>query len=126
MSISTVTAARIYKGQKKGQTGEEEQLNFDKFPYTALSRVIFANQYINSKHELFYTKASNRFRQTYCTDSQVADSACSATAYLCGVKTDIDTIGIDYNVEYKNCDTQNVPANQVDSIMDLAQVKIIK
>ena len=43
MSISTVTAARIYKGQKKGQTGEEEQLNFDKFPYTALSRVIFAN-----------------------------------------------------------------------------------
>ena len=39
MSISTVTAARIYKGQLKGQSGEEEQLSFDKFPYTALSRV---------------------------------------------------------------------------------------
>ena len=39
MSIPTVTAARIYKGQKKGQTGEEENLTFDKFPYGALSRV---------------------------------------------------------------------------------------
>lgn len=41
MSIATVTAARIYKGQKFGKTGEEEQLTFDHFPYTALSRVIF-------------------------------------------------------------------------------------
>lgn len=39
MSIPTVTAARIYKGQKNGQTGEEENLTFDKFPYGALSRV---------------------------------------------------------------------------------------
>lgn len=39
MSISTVTAARIYKGQKANKTGEEEQLTFDQFPYTALSRV---------------------------------------------------------------------------------------
>jgi alkaline phosphatase len=41
MSISTVTAARIYKGQKAGKLGEEEQLYFDRFPYTALSRVLF-------------------------------------------------------------------------------------
>ena len=40
MSISTVTAARIYKGQKAGKLGEEEQLYFDRFPYTALSRVL--------------------------------------------------------------------------------------
>lgn len=96
MSISTVTAARIYKGQKAGKTGEEEQLYFDRFPYTALSR-------------------------TYCTDAQVADSACSATAYLCGVKTDTDTIGIDANVEFNNCTTQNDPATRVDSVMAWAQ-----
>ncbi|XP_057378290.1 alkaline phosphatase-like [Daphnia carinata] len=96
MSIATVTAARIYKGQKAGNTGEEEQLTFDKFPYTALSR-------------------------TYCTDAQVADSACTATAYLCGVKTDIDTIGLDVNVVYKNCSTQNNGANRVSSIMAWAQ-----
>ena len=46
MSIPTVTAARIYKGQKEGRPGEEEQLSFDKFPYTALSRVKIINQKI--------------------------------------------------------------------------------
>ncbi|XP_046657864.1 alkaline phosphatase-like isoform X1 [Daphnia pulicaria] len=96
MSISTVTAARIYKGQKAGKTGEEEQLTFDRFPYTALSR-------------------------TYCTDAQVADSACTATAYLTGVKTDTDTIGIDANVEFNNCTTQLDPAFHVDSVMAWAQ-----
>lgn len=61
-------------------------------------------------------------QKTYCTDAQVADSACTATAYLCGVKTDIDTIGLDSNVVYKDCSTQNDAANQVSSIMAWAQV----
>lgn len=39
MGVSTVTAARIYKGQKAGQTGEETQLNFEKWPHVALSKV---------------------------------------------------------------------------------------
>lgn len=39
MSITTVTAARIYKGQKVGKPGEEEELSFDKFPFAAFSRV---------------------------------------------------------------------------------------
>nr|CAH0106153.1 unnamed protein product [Daphnia galeata] len=96
MSISTVTAARIYKGQKAGKMGEEEELYFDRFPYAALSK-------------------------TYCTDIQVADSACTATAYLCGIKTDVVTLGLDANVEYKNCTTQMDPTIQVDSVMTWAQ-----
>lgn len=52
----------------------------------------------------------------------MADSACSATAYLAGVKTRIDTLGLDDNVIYKNCSTQNNPDNHVNSIMDWAQV----
>jgi alkaline phosphatase len=39
MSIPTVMAARIYKGQKDGKPGEETDMTFDKFPYIALSRV---------------------------------------------------------------------------------------
>ena len=39
MGISTVTAARIYKGQQDGKSGEETQLNFEKFPYTGLLKV---------------------------------------------------------------------------------------
>ena len=39
MGVSTVTAARIYKGQKDGHTGEETQLSFETFPHVALSKV---------------------------------------------------------------------------------------
>ena len=39
MGVPTVTAARILKGQLKGQTGEESLLEMDKFPFVALSKV---------------------------------------------------------------------------------------
>lgn len=39
MGVSTVTAARILKGQMNGKSGEETQLEMDKFPYVALSKV---------------------------------------------------------------------------------------
>ena len=39
MGVSTVTAARIFKGQQKGQPGEEETLVFEKFPNVAFSKV---------------------------------------------------------------------------------------
>lgn len=39
MSIPTLAAARAYIGQKKNETGEEVNLSFDLFPYTALSKV---------------------------------------------------------------------------------------
>lgn len=39
MSLTTVTASRIRKGQLKGNPGEEDQLSFEKFPYAGLSRV---------------------------------------------------------------------------------------
>lgn len=39
MSVSTVTAARILKGQLKNNTGEEEILNFEEFPHIGLSKV---------------------------------------------------------------------------------------
>ena len=47
MSIPTVTAARIFKGQVEGlpNGGEEGELHFDKFPHTALSKVNIKNRY---------------------------------------------------------------------------------
>ncbi|XP_073811726.1 membrane-bound alkaline phosphatase-like [Musca autumnalis] len=96
MSLSTITAARILKGQRKNQTGEEESLSFEKFPYVALSK-------------------------TYCANSQVADSACTATAYICGVKGNIGTIGVSANVEFDNCTASMDPRNHVSSILAWAQ-----
>ena len=39
MSLSTVTAARIHKGQLRGDPGEESRLVFEDFPNVALSKV---------------------------------------------------------------------------------------
>ena len=39
MGITTVTAARILKGQLEGDHGEETDLEWDKFPSVALSKV---------------------------------------------------------------------------------------
>src|SRR5687768_14053562 len=36
MGISTITAARILEGQRRGETGEENQLSFEQLPYLAL------------------------------------------------------------------------------------------
>ena len=63
MSITTVTAARILAGQQMNLSGEEHVLSWEHFPWTALSK-------------------------TYNVNQQVPDSAGTATAYLCGVKTD--------------------------------------
>ncbi|XP_033642444.1 alkaline phosphatase, tissue-nonspecific isozyme-like [Asterias rubens] len=43
MGITTVTAARILKGQLEGDHGEETDLEWDKFPSVALSKLINAS-----------------------------------------------------------------------------------
>ncbi|XP_052840967.1 LOW QUALITY PROTEIN: membrane-bound alkaline phosphatase [Drosophila gunungcola] len=98
MPLATVTAARILKGQRQGKTGEESSLSFEQFPYTGLSR-------------------------TYCTNSQVPDSACTATAYLCGVKTNVVSIGVSAAVEFNNCTASQDPANRLTSIAEWSQKK---
>ena len=69
MGVSTLTAARILEGQMRGETGEENLLSFEKFPYTAIVK-------------------------TYNTDSQVADSAGTASAFNTGMKTRIGMISV--------------------------------
>ncbi|EDW35949.1 GL16938 [Drosophila persimilis] len=96
MPLTTVTAARILKGQRQGKTGEESSLSFEKFPHTGLSR-------------------------TYCSNAQVPDSACTATAYLCGVKTNIINIGVSAAVNFNNCTASQDPANRLTSIAEWAQ-----
>ncbi|XP_069178746.1 alkaline phosphatase [Procambarus clarkii] len=90
MSVATVTAARIMKGQRTGKW-EHEDLAWETFPYSAIIK-------------------------TYTADSQVADSAASATAYLCGVKNNRGTIGVDVNVDRENCTAQQDAAYHTHSI----------
>ncbi|XP_015365193.1 PREDICTED: membrane-bound alkaline phosphatase-like [Diuraphis noxia] len=96
MSLTTLTAARIYKGQLQNTSGESDHLSFEQFPFTGISK-------------------------TYCVDSQVADSACSATAYLCGVKANIGTIGVTSKVPLGDCPLSVPDEHHVTSIMQWAQ-----
>lgn len=78
MGVSTVTAARILDGQRKGMSGEENSLSFDKFPFTGLVK-------------------------TYNTDSQTADSAGTMNAMVTGVKTRIGVFGVDETARRGDC-----------------------
>jgi alkaline phosphatase len=69
MSLTTVAAARILDGQRKGGSGEENLLSWERFPHTAFSK-------------------------TYNTDSQTPDSAGTMTAITTGVKTHMGAIGV--------------------------------
>lgn len=91
MGVPTHTMARIYKGQKKGETGEEESLAWEDFPYTGLMK-------------------------TYNTDMQVPDSAGTATALFSGVKTRSGMVGLDHQAHYNVCDTKSIEAAKVESI----------
>ncbi|XP_056399174.1 alkaline phosphatase, tissue-nonspecific isozyme-like [Hyla sarda] len=94
MGISTVTATRILRGQMDGGPGENSRLEMEKFPYVALSK-------------------------TYNTDAQVPDSAATATAFLCGVKTNKAIIGLSAATELGSCNTSK--GNEVDSILKWAK-----
>ena len=93
MSITTITAARILDGQRKGGSGEENRLSFENFPATALSR-------------------------TYETDFQTPDSAGTMTAIMSGVKTRAGVIGVDQIAERGNCASGR--GNETVSALELA------
>ena len=78
MGISTITAMRIYAGQKMGKSGEEHVLPFETFDNVALVK-------------------------TYNTDAQVPDSAGTATAIHSGVKTKIGMLGIGPDAPRGDC-----------------------
>ncbi|XP_066581902.1 alkaline phosphatase-like [Prorops nasuta] len=80
MGMTTLTAARILSGQRHGKTGEEAQLAWDEFPAVALAR-------------------------TYNMDAQVGESSACATALLCGVKANYETVGLDSSARFENCNS---------------------
>ncbi|CAH1255571.1 ALPL [Branchiostoma lanceolatum] len=95
MGVSTVTAARILKGQLEGMPGEESVLSWEDFPHVAMSK-------------------------TYNADRQVADSAGTATAYLCGAKANFGTVGVDASVRRGDCRAMGGDKHKVDSVARLA------
>ncbi|XP_005051429.1 PREDICTED: intestinal-type alkaline phosphatase-like [Ficedula albicollis] len=95
MGLSTMSAARIYKGQLAGGSGEESVLAMETFPHMALAK-------------------------TYTIDRQVPDSAGTGTAYLCGVKANAKTLGLSGAAVYGKC--RSTFGNEVDSVLHRARL----
>lgn len=57
--------------------------------------------------------------QTYNTNAQVADSAGTATAYLCGVKANEGTVGVSAGAVRSQCNSTR--GNEVTSILKWAK-----
>lgn len=95
MGISTVTAARIFDGQSRGESGEENMLSFEHFPHVALSK-------------------------TYNHDAQVPDSAGTATAMLTGAKTRIGVLSIAHDQPRGQC--AGSKAHHLQSLIEKAEI----
>jgi alkaline phosphatase len=94
MGVSTVTAARILDGQMRGESGEENLLSFEKFPYVALSK-------------------------TYSVDEQTPDSAPTMTSMVTGIKTNAGILSLNQNAVRDEYETAK--GNELTTILELAE-----
>ncbi len=78
MGVTTVSAARIFEGQRRGKPGEEHRLGWEGFPATAISR-------------------------TYNTDAQTPDSAGTMTAMATGAKTRMGMLSVGQSARRGDC-----------------------
>ncbi len=96
MGVSTLTAARIYAGQRQGLDGESYRMSMETLPHAALSR-------------------------TYSHDYQVADSASTATAMMSGFKTKSRILGLRSGVAFGNC--ASALGQGSDTLFELAEAQ---
>ncbi len=96
MGVTTLTASRILEGQLRGESGEENRLSFEEFPFTALSK-------------------------TYATDQQISDSAPTMTAIIAGVKTDEGILSVNQNATRR--DYKTVKGNETKTLFEMAEEK---
>ncbi len=94
MGVATLTAARIFEGQQRGESGEENRLSFEEFPFSALSK-------------------------TYSTNQQTSDSAPTMSAIISGVKTDEGILSVNQNVV--RGDHTTVKGNETKTLLQMAE-----
>ena len=94
MGVTTLTASRILEGQLRGESGEENRLSFEEFPFTALSK-------------------------TYSTNQQVSDSAPTMSGIITGIKTDEGILSVNQNATRR--DYKTVKGNETKTLLEMAE-----
>jgi len=95
--VASVTASRIYQGQQRGETGEENVLameDYSNFPYLALSK-------------------------TYNHNTQTPDSAGTMTAIVTGVKTKQGVLSVSKDVARGDCEAAQKA--ELTTVLELAE-----
>lgn len=77
MSVTTLTAARILKGQLEGRSGEEGSLFFEKFPNVALVKVTVRHNYTLGTHYVITCTLT-------CTDLQYRQASARLSGHCNG------------------------------------------
>jgi alkaline phosphatase len=97
MGVTTVTASRILEGQMRGESGEENALSFELFPYLAHSK-------------------------TYQHNQQVPDSAPTMTALITGSKANDGMLSIAPSVlSSKDWEAALKPENRLRTLLEEAE-----
>jgi alkaline phosphatase len=96
MGISTITAARILEGQRRGESGEDNRLSFEDFPHTALVRTFSANQ-------------------------QTSDSAPTATAMVTGWHANDATLSVSPALDQNESDASVVARYSLPTLLEQAE-----
>ena len=96
MGITTITAARILEGQRKGGLGEDNRLSFEDFEHTALVRTYSANQ-------------------------QTSDSAPTATAMVTGWKANDGALSVGPETGPDEADAAKVAPHRLTTLLELAE-----
>ncbi|CAH1796020.1 unnamed protein product [Owenia fusiformis] len=91
---TSLTLSRIFKGQRNGKLGSEETLVYEDFPNVGYSK-------------------------TYSVNHQISDSSVTATACLCGVKSNYGVIGTDGRAPRGDC--TNIAERSPTCILELAK-----
>ncbi len=94
MGITTLTAARIMEGQMRGESGEENRLSFEQFPFVALSK-------------------------TYSVNQQTSDSAPTMSAIITGIKTEEGVLSVNQNIV--RGDYKTVKGNETETLLEMAE-----
>lgn len=94
MGVTTITASRILEGQMRGESGEENKLSFEQFPFVALSKTYSANQ-------------------------QTSDSAPTMSAIMTGIKTDEGVLSVNQNIVRE--DYRTVKGNETKTLLEMAE-----
>jgi alkaline phosphatase len=98
MGVSTVTAARILEGQRRGGAGEDHVLAFEQLPYLALAK-------------------------TYSATQQTPDSAPTATALFTGIKTRDRSLSVDETVTRDVADAAVIARHSVPTLLEQAAAR---